>query len=111
NAGRFTASPNPRSAHGGFRAYLGCTPSLRGLPGAGRWRPAHEVIGEHRPAAHLVVFVLVIQRPPAVTGRRRHLPGSLVRPPPGPPAFAVLPVLLCALAVKVGRAGRLGDGV
>jgi len=26
NAGRFTASPNPRSAHGGFRAYLGCTP-------------------------------------------------------------------------------------
>ena len=24
--GRFTASPNPRSAHGGFRAYLGCTP-------------------------------------------------------------------------------------
>ena len=99
-----------RRPHGPFLPYSGRPRSTRSS-GARRWRPPDEVIGEHRPAAHLVVFVLVIQRPPAVPGRRRHLPGSLVRPQPGPPAFAVLPVPLRALAVTVGRAGRLGDGV
>ena len=34
-----------------------------------------------------------------------------VCPQPGPPAFAVLPVPFRALAVKVRRAGRLGDGI
>ena len=105
------ASKGESGGHTARFCHIPADPALRGLPGARRWRPPDEVIGEHRPAAHLVVFVLVIQRPPAVPGRRRHLPGSLVRPQPGPPAFAVLPVPLRALAVTAGRAGQLGNGV
>src|SRR5690242_14866887 len=73
-----------------------------------RRRSAHKVIREHGPAARLVVFVLVVQRPPAVPGRHRHLAGSLVGPEPGSPALAVLLVPGLPLAVQVGRAGWLG---
>ena len=42
-------------------------------------RSATPVIGEHRPAAHLVVFVLVIQRPPAVASSKLHTCTGLPR--------------------------------
>ena len=46
NAGRFTASPNPRSAHGGFRAYLGCTPTG---PWPNMTKPRHTPKPSNRP--------------------------------------------------------------
>src|SRR5713101_823866 len=88
------------------RAFLRAVPRL----GRGR-RPSHEIVAEHRPAGHLVVLVLVIQRPPAVPRRHRELPGALVGPEPGPPAFPVLAVPFLPLALQADRASRLSDVV
>jgi transcriptional regulator with XRE-family HTH domain len=84
--------------------------SLRALPRLGRGRPAHDVISDHRPPARReVVFVRVVQRPPAIALVHWPGPGSLVLPEPGPPAFPVPLVPRFALALQVGRSGRLGD--
>src|SRR5580704_7229528 len=86
-----------------------CRPGSGTLPRLGyRW-PAHEVVGEHRPPAHLVVFVFIVQRPPAVPRCHGQALRSLVLPEPGPPAFPVLPVPLLPLSLQRGCAGRLGD--
>ena len=72
--------------------------------------PAHDIIAQHRPAArHEVVLGRVVQRPPAIALVHRPGTGALVLPEPGPPALPVPLVPLFALALKVGRAGRLGD--
>jgi integrase/recombinase XerD len=84
---------------------------LRAVPRPGGGWPAHEVVGKHRPPAHLVVFVFVVQRPPAVPRCHGQALGSLVLPEPGPPAFPVQSVSLLPIPLQVSCAGRLGDAV
>jgi len=98
--------PHLHGGHGERHRVPDPATSLRAVPRLSRGWPSYEVVGEHRPPAHLVVFVLVVQRPPAV-------PRCHGRAPPGTagagsPAFPVLPVSLLPVPLQVSWAGRLG---
>src|SRR5258705_5891550 len=87
-------------------------PQLRALLHPGRGWSALKVIAQHRPAArHEVIFVRIVQGPPAVALVHEPVTGGLVLPEPGPPALPVLLVPFGSLAVNLGGTGRLSDVV